>query len=254
MKKFLSLLLSLVLVCVLSACGDNQGKSIIGKWYAENGCYLEILSDNTYQRHTVSEYGTDKIQYGGEWRFLEEEGFYKFYNNNDDSFIKIEIKYDKFGTYIEYGNYYGEFYKNKFPDALVSTIECPEFIGMSVEEVEKNKYNETFNIVFKYANNNEYPTNQICEQSEKAGKKLKKNATITLTVSMGGDTRTVHDVYGKTESYAISTLQSHGFSCVIKEIFDDEVEAGLVVKTEPARTVVVTEGTVITVYISKGKQ
>ena len=132
-------------------------------------------------------------------------------------------------------------------------IACPKFVGMTEEEVKQSEYNETFNIVFEYENNNEYPINQICNQSEKEGKKLKQDAKITLTVSMGINTCTVPDVYGKSESYAVSQLKTEKFTYVKKEVFDDEVEAGLVIKTEPARTTVVAEGTEITVYISKGK-
>lgn len=132
-------------------------------------------------------------------------------------------------------------------------IACPNFIGMTEEQVKQSDYVDTFNIYFEYEKNDEFPVNEICNQSEKEGKKLKQGAEITLTVSMGINTCKVPDIYGKTESYAISQLKADKFAYVIKEVFDDEVEAGIVIKTEPAKTTVVAEGTEVTVYVSKGK-
>ncbi len=132
-------------------------------------------------------------------------------------------------------------------------IACPNFIGMTEEQVKQSDYMDTFNIYFEYEKNDEFPVNEICNQSEKEGKKLKQGAEITLTVSMGINTCKVPDIYGKTESYAISQLKADKFAYVIKEVFDDEVEAGIVIKTEPAKTTVVAEGTEVTVYVSKGK-
>ncbi len=132
-------------------------------------------------------------------------------------------------------------------------IDCPKFIGMTEEQVKQSDYMDTFSIYFEYEKNDEFPVNEICNQSEREGKKLKKGAEITLTVSMGINTCKVPDIYGKTESYAISQLKADKFAYVIKEVFDDEVEAGIVIKTEPAKTTVVAEGTEVTVYVSKGK-
>lgn len=140
------------------------------------------------------------------------------------------------------------FLKNTGPE-----IPCPKFIGMTEDEVKDSDYDETFRITFEYEKNDDFPVNQICNQSEKDGKKLKRGAEITLTVSMGINTCKVPDIYGKSESYAISQLKNDKFPYVIKEVFDDEVEAGLVIKTEPSKTTVVAEGTEITVYVSKGK-
>ena len=132
-------------------------------------------------------------------------------------------------------------------------IACPKFIGMTEEQVKQSEYIDTFEIHFEYEKNDEFPVNQICNQSQKEGDMLKSGAKITLTVSMGINTCKVPDIYGKSESYAISQLKADKFAYVIKEVFDDEVEAGIVIKTEPAKTTVVAEGTEVTVFVSKGK-
>ena len=51
----------------------------------------------------------------------------------------------------------------------------------------------------------------------------------------------------------MSELKSKNFTTVVKAVADDEVKEGLVIKTEPARTTVVAEGSEVTVYVSTGK-
>lgn len=133
-------------------------------------------------------------------------------------------------------------------------LECPNFVNQTIEEIKKNtEYLENFEFEEKWEENADFAYGIVYEQSERAGQKLKKDAKITLYISMGPVTKKVPDVYGKTESAAVSELKSNGFSTVITEIPDDDVEAGLVVKTEPQRTEVVAENATITIYVSSGK-
>ena len=132
-------------------------------------------------------------------------------------------------------------------------IECPNFVGMTIDEVKENKYYQSFEIEWENKANENYDVGIVCEQSQSAGKKLKKGAVITLYVSTGKTNIKIPDVYGKTESYAVSELKSKNFTTVVKAVADDEVKEGLVIKTEPARTTVVAEGSEVTVYVSTGK-
>ena len=132
-------------------------------------------------------------------------------------------------------------------------IVCPKFIGMTIDEVKQHESFNSFDIEWEYTASEDYEIGVVCDQSQSEGKKLKNGAAITLYVSTGQTNIKVPDVYGKTESYAVSELKSKGFATVVKEVADDEVKAGLVVKTDPARTTVMAEGAEITVYVSTGK-
>lgn len=132
-------------------------------------------------------------------------------------------------------------------------IVCPKFIGMTIEEVKQHENFNSFDIEWEYTASEDYGIGVVCDQSQSEGKKLKNGASITLYVSTGQTNVKVPDVYGKTESYAVSELKSKGFVTVVKEVADDEVEAGLVIRTDPARTTVMAEGAEITVYVSTGK-
>lgn len=134
-------------------------------------------------------------------------------------------------------------------------IECPNFIGKKYEDVKENEeYKENFIFEPEWQENSEYEYGYIFEQSKGEGQKLKKGAKITLTVSLGQTTKKVPDVYGKSEAAAISELKSNGFKVKTAEMPSEDVEKGLVVKTDPARTTVVAEGEEITVYVSSGKE
>ena len=134
-------------------------------------------------------------------------------------------------------------------------IECPNFVGMKISEVIHNdEYDANFNFKVEYDYNNEYEEDSIFEQSIPEGRKLKKDALITLFVSIGETRKEVPDVYGQTESFAITELEkSFGFKVKTVEEASDEVEAGYVIKTDPQRSTVVAEGETITVYVSTGK-
>ncbi len=135
-------------------------------------------------------------------------------------------------------------------------IECPDFVNMTLDEAQQHEYfkDDVFEFRVEYVENDEYEVGRVCEQSHSAGKKLKSGAVITLYISQGQQNVEVPDVYGKTETYAISQLKSKGFTTVVKEMADDEVEAGKVIKTDPIRTEIVAGGTEIIVYVSTGKE
>ncbi len=133
-------------------------------------------------------------------------------------------------------------------------IACPKFINQSYEDIIENKdYTSNFKFEDKWEPNNDFAYGIVYEQSESEGEMLKKGAEITLYISMGASTKKVPDVYGKTESVAVSELRSNGFTTVIVEEASEDVDAGLVVRTDPQRTEVVGEGAKITIYVSSGK-
>ncbi len=133
-------------------------------------------------------------------------------------------------------------------------IKCPDFVGKELSVIKDNKeYKDNFKFEEKWEFKEDFAYGIVYQQSETKGENLKKGAKITLYVSKGQSTRKVPDVSGKTESAAVTELKSNGFKTKIVEMADEDTEKGLVVKTDPARTTTVAEGTEITVYISTGK-
>lgn len=145
------------------------------------------------------------------------------------------------------------FFLPKFTGNTGAEIKCPKFIGQTYESVKNDaEMQEKFNITFKWYPNSDFEYGVIFEQSQAENKSVKKGASIELSVSMGVETKSVPDVRGYTEANAKRTLELQGFKVVIAEKADEEIEAGLVVNTYPAKDSSVIDGTEITIYISTG--
>ncbi|MBR7071705.1 MAG: Stk1 family PASTA domain-containing Ser/Thr kinase [Clostridia bacterium] len=148
----------------------------------------------------------------------------------------------------------GVIFGRKMISGTGEEIACPKFIGMTIDELHHNAdYNKNFKFKEEWDFNENYEYGYICEQSMPEGKKLKRGAEITITISSGQSSVQVPDVSGKTESYAKSLLESQKFKVTIVEMASDDVEKGLVVKTDPLRTTRVPKESEVKVYISSGK-
>ncbi len=133
------------------------------------------------------------------------------------------------------------------------SYDCPNFVGMTYEEVLDSEHAEMYQIDFKWEHNSEYPNATVFKQNPEAeNKKLKENAKITVYVSLGTSTVAVPDVTGYGEALALSTLRAKGFEPIVVEVPDENVEAGKVIRTSPQATTNLYPGNEVTVYVSQG--
>ena len=145
------------------------------------------------------------------------------------------------------------------PKLFASTgdeFECPNFVGQNFEDVQNNKeYDGKFIFTFEPKSSDEYAENLIVEQSITEGSPLKEGTKITLYYSSGKTLIEIPNVYGYTEAAAKTELEDiNDFKIVIKQEFSEDVESGIVIKTEPKRGERVPKGTKIEVYVSSGKE
>lgn len=131
-------------------------------------------------------------------------------------------------------------------------IECPNFMGMRIEEVEKSEYADIFELVTEFEPS-DTEKGIIIGQSVEPKRSIKKGNKITLTVSSGERIVKVPDVSGKVEEVAKSILEKEGFVTEFVEVSDDEVQKGLIIRTNPASESLVPVGSKITIYISTGE-
>lgn len=144
---------------------------------------------------------------------------------------------------------------NKFFGSTGEEIDCPDFVGMTQENINSNdEYNKNFKIKWEYESSEKYERGTVCKQSTPKGKKVKAGAKITLWVSTGQTKVNVPDVYGKAESLAVTELNNNKLSPEVKQMSSDTVEKGLVIKTEPEKGKAVAENTKVIVYVSSGKE
>lgn len=131
-------------------------------------------------------------------------------------------------------------------------VDCPDFRGMKLEEVQNGEYADDFEFVIEFEPS-DTEKGIIFAQSIEPHRSIKKNSKITLTVSSGERTVIIPDVSGKVKDVANSMLEKEGFTTEFIEVSDDEVQRGHIIRTNPAAGSSVPTGSKITVYISTGE-
>ncbi len=134
-------------------------------------------------------------------------------------------------------------------------IEAPDFVGMTIEEAEKIAEENSVKVSVKeYEYNEEVDEDKIISQSPESGSEIKKNSEILVIVSRGGEYIVLGDYKNDTVEDTKSSLKKLKIDYEVLEVFDDEVEEGKVVKTEPKAKSKVSEGSSVTIYVSKGPE
>ena len=244
---------------IFASCNIVSESDIQGKWYNADDVCLEVFSDNTYIVKYLNT--SDDVYSSGEWKYLKDEEFFKFTQNNKSSVFKIKIKDDDYGSYLEFDDL-GRFYKNKYPKKKIENeskkqeesnlIKCPNFIGQNYESIDINNQKYKLEVVQSYSPNAGYGI--IYDQSPAAETPIKEGATIKVYVSLGQKTIEVPNLEHYDLSKAISTLKIEGLEYEIVERPDENCAANTVINTSPAAGSTVNIGTKITIYVSSGKQ
>ncbi len=115
-------------------------------------------------------------------------------------------------------------------------VEIPNFIGMNVNEVMNNS-DYKFKFEYEYIYNKDKEINEIVDQTPlpSSKKKVKENATITLSVNSKQGEGEIPYVYGDDQNTAISKLKDANFIYYeIRTVIDDSMTPGTVKNTYPA--------------------
>ncbi len=133
----------------------------------------------------------------------------------------------------------------------------PYLVGMTFDEASV-QYSDEFNIVEdigKREYSDEYDEGVIIKQIPEANEN-KRTDEIHVTVSRGKKSGKlkVPEVYGMSEEQAKMVLERDGLECKVESENSEEVAAGNVIKTEPAIGAEISEGDIVTVYVSLGKE
>jgi beta-lactam-binding protein with PASTA domain/tRNA A-37 threonylcarbamoyl transferase component Bud32 len=84
-------------------------------------------------------------------------------------------------------------------------------------------------------------------------KEAPKGSPIDVTVSKGPAPRVIPDLEGRTPEEAKTELEKLGLKTKFEDTFDDDVEKGKVVGTDPAAGQSVAKDATVTIYVSKGQ-
>lgn len=133
-------------------------------------------------------------------------------------------------------------------------VTVPDVVGMTKDDAISalNKVGLGYKAVTQSSDT--VAENSVINQGNVGGSKVEKNSQIVLTISSGRENKnvTVPNVKGKTEEEAKELIENVNLVVSVDYVYSSTVEAGKVVKYSPSGTV--TEGTTVTIEVSRGKQ
>ena len=171
--------------------------------------------------------------------------------------LVVAIAVFAIGTIFVIGQAAGMFKSNpKVTDEKgKAQVTVPDILGMTVEEATETLNKKGLGLsIAERAYSDKYEKGEIMEQKTAANKKVDKNTEIQVVVSNGEEILTVAvpDVSGQSESAAQKTLEDANLVVDSESKYDDHIEAGKVISTDPAAGMEVEEGTHVKVYVSMG--
>ena len=134
-------------------------------------------------------------------------------------------------------------------------IKMVDVVGLSEKAAEKDMKEAGFtNYQFVQENSTDVKEGYVISQNVEAGTEVAKDAQIIITVSAGAAELDVADVKGMDEDAAYETHEKQGFKPTRSYKFDDEIEEGKAISTDPAAGKKAKAGDTIVIYISQGKE
>ena len=129
-------------------------------------------------------------------------------------------------------------------------IKMPYLIGMTWDEAISQYDYLNIEAVQEYSS--DYDKYVIMDQSVAAGRTIKENNKITVTVSNGPKLVEIDDFTNRPVEEVKTMLKKQGFDVGFTYMESDEVSADFVIKTEPAARSMVEEGSKVICYVSSG--
>ena len=143
-----------------------------------------------------------------------------------------------------------------YRDQDQTKLTTPNLIGMYYSQVISDPTYADFNIVEgEYVYNESIDAGKIIEQSPEGNRKIDVGGTITVTISRGAKTFLLPEYVNMEARQVKIELERLGITCVENTPeFNDDVENGYVLRTEPAAGTQLTAGDTVTLTVSKGPE
>ena len=135
-------------------------------------------------------------------------------------------------------------------------VEVPYLIGTEYTDDLITRYSD-FTIRFQPQQyDSTYEKGQIMYQEPAGGSKVTKGTEIVITVSLGEEpaVKIMEDLTDVNQAEAESFLQGQGFRTLIRQEASDTVEAGKVIRTDPAKGTQLTDGQTVSIWVSTGPE
>lgn len=137
-----------------------------------------------------------------------------------------------------------------------SKIYAPNLKGLYYSQVISDpQYSNVVIVEGEYVYNETVDAGKIISQDPEAQRKINPGDTITVTISRGTRTFALPDYTNTDARQAKIELDRFGVQCVeAAPEYNDEVENGMVIRTDPAAGTILTEGDTVTITVSRGPE
>jgi len=143
------------------------------------------------------------------------------------------------------------------PDPGPDKVAVPDVAGVAAADAEAEIVDAGLVAGTKEQSSDEVEAGLVIETDPAAGTEVDVGSTVTIAVSTGPEapaTIPVPDVAGLAEADAQAALEAEGFVVTTSEQASDEVEAGLVIETNPAAGTEVAPETTVDMAVSTGPE
>lgn len=127
-----------------------------------------------------------------------------------------------------------------------------DVVGLDLVAAKRILGDDGFEVKVRRVPNETSPENEVLRQSPAGGALLRKGETVTLTVSAGSGNVPVPEVTGRTADDAKSIIEGAGLTFEAQLEVSDLVDAGNVIRTEPAEGISVPKGSTVIAFVSSG--
>ena len=137
-----------------------------------------------------------------------------------------------------------------------SKINAPNLKGLYYSKVIADpQYSNMVIAAGEYVYNETVDAGKIISQEPEANRKIDPGSTITVTISRGNRTFALPDYVNSDARQAKIELDRFGVQCVeAAPEYNDEIENGFVIRTDPAAGTMLTEGDTVTITVSRGPE
>jgi eukaryotic-like serine/threonine-protein kinase len=131
------------------------------------------------------------------------------------------------------------------------TVAAPQLVGLTQDEAAARAAKAGLFVDVEQRNVDD-PAGRVISQSPSAGAFLDDGGTVRLVVSRGPPPVVVPDVAGQSEQQATLVLAGAGFAVDVKREHDEDIAAGLALRTDPAANAKHAPETTIALIVSDG--
>ena len=135
-------------------------------------------------------------------------------------------------------------------------VEVPYLIGTEYTDDLITKYSD-FTIRFQPQQyDSTYQKGPIMYQEPAGGSRVTKGTEIVITVSLGEEptVKIMEDLTDVNQAEAESFLTGQGFHILVRQEASDAVEAGKVIRTDPAKGAELADGQTVSIWVSTGPE